>query len=211
MRKKIILIVIVIITATSLMSQGLSNKGIKLGLNLAKFIGEDSESDDDKSKLKLGFAFGGFVTYNVNMMFSLQPEAYYFMQGSKQEMEHSNLDGALLFKLNYIQIPLLAKIKLSHSGFIIPNLLIGPALAINTSATYEYTDELGNYMQLLGYKKTGDLEDVNPIDFELIIGTEINIGLALVDIRYNWGLTKVDKNDADLKNSTFSFLLGYKF
>ncbi|MBT7039960.1 MAG: PorT family protein [Bacteroidetes bacterium] len=210
-RKIIILMVIIIMFSSILNAQGLIEKGLKTGMNLSKFTGETADMDDFDVKSKLGFIFGGFITYNVNKMLSLQPEIYYTMQGAKYICTlDTTPDGATIFKYNYIQIPLLAKFNLSLESNLRPNIIIGPAIAFNISAHYEYTSELGELMSVNGYAKTGEIEGVNPIDFGLVFGLETNIGNAIVDIRYNLGLVSVDDYD-DFKNSTISIMVGYLF
>src|SRR3990170_4963838 len=76
--------------------------GPKAGLNLADWGGDDVESDD--TDMRLGFVGGGFLAINFHEAFAIQPEVVYSMKG----IEDPDSDGA--FKLNYVQIPILAKV-----------------------------------------------------------------------------------------------------
>ncbi|MCH7858805.1 MAG: hypothetical protein IID14_03785, partial [Candidatus Marinimicrobia bacterium] len=52
--------------------QGLTDKGVKLGLNLANVGGEFL--DDVDPIMKLGFALGGYATLDFDLPVVIQPE-----------------------------------------------------------------------------------------------------------------------------------------
>ena len=140
-QEKIILIALLLLAfSPAVFAQGITAKGVKGGLNIATLTGDDVED----AKSKIGFAFGGFLTYEVNEMFSLQPELLFTMKGSKYDEEDTETDedgwqsyykyeGS--WNLNYLEIPVLAKLKIPMEGNIKPNVFMGPALGINISAT----------------------------------------------------------------------------
>lgn len=209
--KIICALVLVLLFSTSLLAQGITGKGVKLGMNLSTFTGDDADLEGVDKKMRIGFAIGGFITYEINEMFALQPELYYSTQGAKYEADE--VDGALIFRYNYIQVPILAKFNLSMESNIKPHIFLGPSLGLNLSAKYEYTDELGDAAEAMGIDKKGDVEDVKSTDFGLVFGGGITVGPAVIDIRYNLGLTTVDDsvNEDDFKNSTISIMVGYSF
>jgi len=155
-----------------------------------------------------GFSGGAFFCYQSSDMFALQPELIYSMKGSKYEGTEMGMPFDATFTVEYLELPVLAKIILS-TGETKPYLLAGPALGILLSS--EGKVEMG------GISISDELEDVKSIDFGLVLGAGIDIdlgtGTLLFDARYNLGLTSIDDSvdDGDIKNSVISFNVGYLF
>ena len=220
---KIILIAISLLMISSVIfAQGITAKGVKGGLNIATLTGDDAE--DEKSKI--GFAFGGFLTYEVNKMFSLQPELLFTMKGTKFEFEYIEDYGSFQYyykqegswNLNYLEIPILAKLNIPMEGNIKPNVFLGPALGFNLSATFDSDWEDKGYEDgVLVFEDSGgvndDIEDyIKGVDFGLVFGAGVDFGQISVDARYNFGLSTIaDEGDAEIKNSVISIMLGYAF
>jgi len=215
MKKLSIIILVLVLTfafSSPVFSSGSVNFGIKAGLNLAKWVGDDSEMlvEDGSSdkKFRTGFSGGVLLCYQTSEMFALQPEMIYTMKGSKYEGTEMGMSYDATFTVEYLEIPVLAKIIIS-TGETKPYLLAGPALGVLLSSKGEV--EVG------GISVSDELEDVKSIDFGLILGAGINIdlgtGTLLFDARYNLGLTSIDDSadDGDIKNSVISFNVGYLF
>ena len=178
-------------------AQGLTAKGVKLGLNIATMAGDDVPSD---AKSKVGVALGGFATYSINDMFAVQPELLYTMKGYAQT--YGTEDYTMSY--NYLELPILGKLNVPVQGDIKPNVFLGPAFALKLASSYSD-----------GH--SGDIEDVNSLDVGLVIGVGADMpagtGRIGADIRYNMGLTNVDGSDAKAKasNSVISIMVGYSF
>ena len=195
--KKGMTFVILLFVVGGLFAQSL---GIKGGLNLSTLTGDDVED----AKTKLGFAFGGFYTYQLNEQFAFQPEIFFTMKGAKFEDEIMGYDYEETDYLNYIEVPMLFKMMIPSSSSVMPNLFVGPALAFNISATYK--------IEVDGDEDDGDIEDINAMDFGLVFGAGADLGKITIDGRYNLGLTNIPdvEGDPKVKNSVISFMLGYK-
>ena len=138
---KIMLIVLMLLTVSSVVfAQGITAKGVKVGLNLSTFTGDDADWEGVDKKMRIGFAIGGFITYEINEMFALQPELYYSMQGAKYKSSEGE-DGTLIFKYNYIQVPILAKVNIPVEGSVAPNIFLGPAIGIKVSSKIWWEEE----------------------------------------------------------------------
>jgi len=170
--------------------------GIKGGLNMFKLYGDDVED----AKSLYSFAIGGFITYNFNEMFALQPEIYYSVKGAREETVAGDID----LKLGYIDIPILLKVKLPMEGKSwSPNLYAGPYFAFLLSADLEGLDVK---------------DDTKSTDLGLVVGAGIDFMLSEgmralnLDFRYSIGFTKLDDaGDAEVFNNGFQFLVGYGF
>ena len=220
---KIILIAIsLLMISSSVFAQGITAKGVKGGLNIATLTGDEVED----AKSKIGFNFGGFLAYEFNEMFSLQLEVLFTMKGAKFEDEYTEEEDDYEYyekyegswNLNYLEIPILAKLNIPMKGNIKPNVFLGPALGVTLTATYEYDYEYKGYEdgQLVDeYSGSidGDIEDIKGVDFGLVFGAGIEFGKIIVDARYNLGLSTIEENgeDVEVKNNVISVMLGYSF
>lgn len=196
MKTKIIALLILAFLACSLFSQGIVDKGIKAGINLANLTGDDVSDD---AGMKFGIAAGGYLVYEINPMFALQPELLFTMKGTFVDGEGYEQTT----NLNYIEIPVLAKLNIPMDGMMKPAVFLGPAFGINMSATYDYESDYGD--------DDGDIDDIKSTDFGLVLGAGASFGKISVDARYNMGLTNIYDLDGDpeAKNSVISLLFGY--
>ena len=208
--------VLVCALATTVSAQdegkGLTAKGFKVGLNLANIAGSDVDVFKDaisdftglsaSNKQLMGFAFGGFLTYNFSPTVALQPEFLYTMKGFTLSVEGLDVD----FKMDYFEIPVLVKFMFG-TGSAKPCLFAGPAMGILVSAKME---AIGLSVDAKELWKSTDLGLVfgGGVDFPVGKGT------MTVDGRYTMGMSKTPDSgdiDIDLKNSNISFMVGYGF
>lgn len=221
-QRKIMLITLLLLAFSSaVIAQEITAKGIKGGFNIATLTGDDV--DDEYVVSKLGFAFGCFIVYEVNELFSLQPELLFTMKGLKYVHEDSNISGNYEYyqkhegsqNLSYLEIPILAKLNIPIRGNIKPNVFLGPALAFNLNATYDLSVEFKTYEYgELIYEESAsvdgqDLEDIKSVDFGLVLGAGVEFGKISVDARYDTGLTSIDDSSESFKvyNSVISIML----
>ena len=220
----IVIAILLLIFSTAVFAQKITAKGIKAGLNIATITGDDAENLDSK----MGFVFGGFLSFESNETFSFQPEILFTRKGAKSENEYIDDDDRdyeeyekeeVSWNLNYLEIPLLAKLKIPTKGKIKPNLFFGPALSFCFSAKWhvdweykEYEDGILVYEEKGSYN--GDINAMNDVDIGIVFGAGIDIGMITVDARYTIGLAPIfDEEEmegsAKANNSVFSIMLGY--
>jgi hypothetical protein len=199
-------IVLIFVVSSSASAQGLAGYGFKVGLNMANLSGDDVIEGTDS---KMGFCLGGFVTYSLNEMIALQPEVLYTMKGAKWEEEVFGETLEVTWTLDYLEIPILAKVVIPTQGTVKPNLFVGPALGINLRGKAK--------AEIAGESEEGDIEDMKSTDFGLVFGAGIDFGLPhsaiTVDGRYVMGLSTIDDSEekADVKNGVITFMIGYSF
>ncbi len=199
-------------------SNGKSLKfGLKGGINIASQT--DSRETGIGMEPRIGFNIGGYLNYKFTDDFALQPEIFYTTQGNRfyQYIDGVKLD--LIFMLDYIAVPLMIKYYPSKNF----NLEFGPQMAFNVNKKIKLKAE--------GQTLTYDIDDffssggldfkTNTFDFGLNFGMgyELDNGLNF-NGRYSLGMTKVfegsdvvrsDGTPQNIKNSVFSFGLGYSF
>ena len=191
--KKIMLAVIIAVVSMSVNAQ--TSFGVKAGLNLATITGDDTEEAD----FRTSFNVGAVAEFKIAEKFSIQPEVSYSSQG----WESSGSDWKETIKLDYINIPVMAKY------YVIEGLSIeaGPQVGFLVSAEAEF--EEGDL------EGSEDIKDfVSSVDFGLNFGVGYKLDFGLnFGARYNLGLANIaDDSDAgDFKNGVLQFSVGYFF
>jgi hypothetical protein len=203
MFRSIVLILAVTLLAMPVLAGDLQ-AGVKGGVNLSNTRTDIDGAADTKSRT--GMSIGGFVGVPVNEMFSIQPEALFSMKGSKDDA-----DPEETLKLNYIEIPVLAKVSLLPEAPAHPSLFLGPALGINISAETQVQD--ADAVDVKDAVKTTDFGLVfgGGLDMPVGAGTQ-SIGL---DVRYTLGLSSWVDADPDpgfsIKNGALSLMGTFRF
>lgn len=177
------------------------NFGIKGGINLANF----TNADDFDTEIRSGFTGG--ISMDISLPgapIGIETGAYYSQKGA----EFTDVDGSI--NLDYIEVPLLAKINFGLPGPATPHILVGPYLGFNINAEAEGPESDVTF--------SGDISDeINDTDFGGIagLGIDFNVGLTKLSAqaRYGLGFTSIleDDSDDDYKNSVVSLVLGIQF
>ena len=144
------------------------------------------------------------------------------MQGAKSEYTETVLGDSYSeeskTKLNYLNVPLLAKYYIADKFAI----LAGPQFGILMSAKedFDVTETISGVTD--NYSESADVKD-----FYKTLSLSFNVGATyaiteniFVDARYNLGLSSIakdftdefgDSNSANIKNNVIQFSVGYKF
>ncbi|GAH65932.1 unnamed protein product [marine sediment metagenome] len=226
-----ILTVGVVFTCT-LTAQGITAKGVKGGLNMAKFTGDDAELETADPGYLLAYSFGGFVTYKVNDQLTIQPEFLYTVKGSKyEESEEYSEDGVDIksevkmdLKMNWLEIPVLAVFQLQDNIKLFAGPYIGLYLSGEMEMEYEYTVSYEGVTESDSDSESEDIEkeDVNSPGFGLVFGGSYSVNSNIaIEARYTLGLKTIDKEPedwddgeyevSDIKNSVIQLLVSYSF
>jgi len=199
MNKLLLIPVITLLFVSSVTGQAVDARvvtfGAKVGTNLTKNYGLENSI----AKYKLGFAFGGFVSYGLVSQFAIEPEVLFTMKGWE-------LEDISKVKLNYVEIPVLLKFYVPSQSNIKPNLFVGPALGMLLSARVD--DDDIKYL-------------FNTTDFGVVLGGGIDFtagrGKLTLEARSTIGLTTIESDDeywagkSVSKNIAFTVMLGYTF
>ena len=212
MKKTIIILCTLFLSASAIAQDQKVKLGIKAGLNLATLTFDESELD---SSSKAGFTAGVMIEIPMTKKFSLQPEILYSQQGTKtsfsdSDVTNSNYESTI--KLNYLNIPVMLKY------YVIEGLSVqaGPQIGILLKANNKYTDNF------LGYDNQ---ESFDLKEYSSGIDTSVNVGLGYqfkdkfyTDLRYNISYSNVFKDgdtnhfiDNDMKNRVLQITIGYFF
>jgi hypothetical protein len=198
-------------------TKGITAKGIKAGLNMAKETGSDASG----AKMLLGFAGGAFLEYSFTPMFAVQPEVLFSMEGSKFNDE--TIEGVTVspkLTLDYINIPVFFKVKPEVKGNFKPNIFAGPFLGILMSAKAKGEVSGGGTAVSGSVDVKDQFKSTNfGIAFGVGAAQHMEKGMITLDVRYALGLSKIAKSETvggvsvtpNVKTSCFSILIGYGF
>ncbi|WP_417886189.1 porin family protein [Zunongwangia sp.] len=203
MKKSILLFVLVLGGALSMNAQEAWNFGVKGGVNIADFTGDDFSSDNSRTSFNVGL----LAEIPLADKFSLQPEVMYSGQGYDiAEIDQDNFvdtDENVEFQLDYINVPVLAKI------YLVDGLSVqaGPSFnfKVNEEIDYKPTDDGGDIDITDGVAEAKDFEFGGAAGLEY----KFNNGL-FIQGRYNYGFTDTFE-DRDIHNSVWQFGVGFMF
>lgn len=179
--------------------------GIKAGMNIANFVGNDSDGADPR----IGYHLGGYLTKNISESLCIQPELIVNSVGAKTEesgydpdfLGNYSIDAS--FHLTYLSAPVMFLYRLNDKL----NLQAGPQVSYLMAGRLYYDldsdtiDDEGS-------------EDVKSqfkfFDFGFNFGIGLDFGTVNASTRYSLGLIELPDESENLKNSVVQFSLGYK-
>jgi hypothetical protein len=197
--KRLVLILLCAVMGNALLAQSRFGYGPKVALNLSSVNLDDLKAVSVDNKMRVGMAFGGFATYQVNDWMGLQAEVMYSIQGAKLKFptDAGKVNGKLV--ANYINVPILAKFY-PIDGM---HIHLGPEVNFLVRKKLE--------------RDNTKLEaEFHNVDFCIAVGVgyEFPFGMA-IDLRYNIGmvdiLKKVDGEKIRSKNGVIQLGVGWRF
>jgi hypothetical protein len=194
MMKKILLAAVLICFSGAAFSQILPNFqfGIKGGANLSKFNTSDIFNSDNKA----GY-YAGFWARIGAAGLHLQPELYL---SGKNTVLKDNSGNENKVNFTSLDVPVLVGVKLGAAGVGL-RLNTGPVVSFILGDKQSFGTAAGNVFK-------GNFKGQN---FAWQFGAGLDIGRIGVDLRYEKGLSKINKdNYPDTKLNIFTFGLAYK-
>ena len=209
MRKIALLITLTIFGLTQANAQ---NFGFKGGYNYSSFNGDVAK--DNTLKGLSGFYVGALLELPLGDVISLQPEVIYSRQGAVWEQKDILGEFKKDFKLDYLNIPVMAKVNLGPlflQGGVQFGFLVGKPEVSYTRGAQRISQKL-------------DKDAYASFDFGVGAGLGVNLSQHFfVEARYTHSLTNAldpDNNslknahisdDNNFKNAVLSLGLGVKF
>ncbi len=196
--KKLLLMAAVMLSSVGAFAQhavGSFTLQPKVGINIT-----NTTNYGDVAKARVDFAGGLEGEYQVSDIFSLSGGLMYSRQGYKGKTYTTNVLGQTVsvkgkdWKPSYLNVPVLA------------NVYVVPGLAVKLGVQPGF---------MVDKDKDGYKGEVNTFDLSIPVGLSYEYNNFVLDGRYNWGVTKINKNSVkgfdDTCNSVFQITLGYKF
>jgi hypothetical protein len=179
--------------------------GIKGGVNFSNLY---TDNVDDNNVLT-GFNVGLYAKVPLADNIAFQPEISYTGKGAELVYNNALVSGTAQFKLDYIEVPLLFVVNVTknfniHAGPYAAYLISGKTTNKSDSGSYNFEDNINT-------------DDFNRFDAGLSGGVGLDFNPISFGVRYNYGLTKIgkDNNSAnnftspDAKNSVLSFYAAF--
>ncbi len=184
--------------------------GPEVGVNFSK-LGRDADDSDYKA----GLLAGGFVTYSIRNTYGFTVKVLYSQKGAAYSDEFLGEDIDFKTRLNYIEIPVLARVFFNREGTIRPNVFLGPTFGFMTGAQIKVDDE--DYENYEDVFDVNDYKDVyNTFDLGLAAGLGLNIKVGdemyfIIDARYTYGLSDIAKGGSETNNQAVAVSAGLSF
>jgi len=179
--------------------------GLKGGINISNNSGR---SFLDNRTAFYGFTGGVFFILESSRLIEAQIECSYLRKGQKfweyDRTKNSASSAKIHTKISvdYLEIPLLAKLNAKNRYLFRPYFLFGPAFAVKLRAKVR-----------TGYRNvvaSDSLDSIKRADYGLVIGGGVEVLHLAAEARLNFGLRKISEFFG-LRNRVFSLLAGYRF
>ena len=197
----------VLLTSTRAFAQATSF-GVQGGINISNvdFTAGDSSETLPDFKSRTRGVFGGFVARDFNPKVGLQVDFLYSQKGTKANGTEDGVNFELEAGADYIEIPVLIRGNIAGSGKVKARGFAGPAFAF----------KVRDHAKLSGGGQVieGDaVAEFNTGDVGFVLGGAVQFGQVFVDLRYNWGLMNIVKDDGsgdEGKNRVFGIMIGFQ-
>jgi predicted porin len=196
MKKIVLLAVMLVMSASAAFSQ--VSFGVKGGLNLANATNLEGETD-----MKTSFYVGGLMEYRISDFFGISPELLY----SRQGVQYKEEGVTVRVRLNYINLPVLAKIYVAEEL----SLDLGPQFGFSIDS--DIWAKSGSQTATLDLPNSDyGIPSPNAFDVSFAMGLTYNFSKCFVQGRYNLGLTNIFEDDEmNSKHSVIQVGVGYRF
>lgn len=195
-----ILIGVVLLAAPLSVASAQPAVGVMTGFSRASFTGGGSRD----AVARTTFLVGGVGELAFGEMFSLRSELYFSEKGARVEtlLGDPRTGPTKLFRVPYIQLPLLAQLRTSLGGPLRPHLFGG--MSIGALLGCDLGDEGCDEIEEIGYRS---------VDFGVMVGGEIEWSGVAVGVRYEAGIRAVEASvlGNELYNGVLSFTARYIF
>lgn len=216
MLKKILLSALLLaFTAAVSYSQNLS-LGLKAGGSIVKM---DFEGTVQSYQTHLGYTFGASAVLKLNPLFALESDLAFTRKGTKLSgryalMKELGSNDEFIYRLDYISIPLFAKVYLPTESAFKPHAELGASFNFLAASELEFTRDPSSLLGARHFKRDISNE-TNSFDLGLLLGLgadyHLSSGILSLEARYDMGLTNVDQGigSGPVKNSALLLIAGY--
>lgn len=181
---------------------GLSNTNVNF-----KFAPGEEETLPSPDAIN-GLIIGGWVGRDFNPKVGMLVEFLYDQGGTK--LGFTDEDGTRIeqkINVDYIQIPVLARMNFKTSNTAVMHIFGGPTFAFKARQSEKLTV---NGVEV----SSEDLEEasIKSNDMGLTIGAGFDIRQFVIDARYTWGLMNINKDtgggEPEVKTKQFAIMFG---
>ena len=181
-----------------------STIGFKGGINYSSFAGDQILDERGLTNPTIG----GFLNLGLGEVLMFQGELLYHRVGTEYELNDLDLQS----ELEYLSIPLIAKVRFPLIWGLRPNIFIGESVGFKVGEELHYLEEIPDDLPL---DRNGNFQAFN---LDLLFGAGLDIEserlFFTTDLRYNLGIADISKQmmlgDIKTRGITLTVGLGYK-
>jgi len=179
--------------------------GLKGGVNVAEFSIKDQGATIPQSSIN-GFTLGAVLEIGITDNIFIQPEAIFLQKGS----ELNTALAEIKTNVNYLDIPVLLKIKLLNTKLLNINVLGGPSFGLALNG--EETTAGGQTIDI----NFGGENGLKRFDLGINAGGGVGVNLGSIgvfgDVRYLFGVSDISEDaNREIKNKGLNLSVGLIF
>ncbi len=188
--------------------------GLKAGINSSKITTDNPGAigsytfNDFVSDAKGGYLFGAFARLGAKKIY-FQPELLYVQKKGETTISYNSTQSTTQsINVKSVQIPLLVGFKLINLKIASIRAFTGPAMSFAVGDSKATFAAISAFNQETLKKNTWDWQ----------LGGGVDLGPLVLDVRYEWGLSKITGESLSPTNMGFkskgnflTFSLGFKF
>lgn len=213
MKKLRLLFVLAFVGMISMVGAQTSMFGIKGGLNMSNFYGDELT---DKN-MKAGFNIGVTADLGLTNEVYLQTGLFYSSKGAKYHYDIP-IVGDLEYNVtaNYLELPVHVAYKLDVTPGTKVVFHAGPYVAYGIGGKRKVVSNFTQDMEdIIGKQDLNTFDKdygFKPFDAGVGLGVGAEFGVISVDLGWDMGLTNISRlKDGNVKNQNAYLSLGYKF
>lgn len=204
MRLSLMVAMLAIVTAASAQT----SLGVKGGVNMSNFYGDELNDNN----VKIGFHIGLAADYEFMYNHAIQTGLFFTTKGAKYDGSFGSVSGEVSVNPMYLQLPVHYAYKIDVSPGTRVVLHAGPYLAYGIGGKSKVkVSSSGGSTETDGVDVFGD-NGFKRFDAGLGLGVGAEFGPILVDLGWDMGLVDISGvSDANIKNQNAYLSVGYKF
>jgi hypothetical protein len=197
----------VLLTLSLIWAAGAEGQGIylggKFGFGSANYSVKEGETEVEGITAKTGVLAGILGGYQTGSLLAVELQVLFARKGFGSEADNGDE-----LKVDYIQVPLLARATFTEENLVNPRVFAGPIVGFETRC---------------GWKPAGQLETVgcpfetNSTEVGILLGGGVSISDPIqftIDLAFDFGLTNVRGDGSDetsYRSRRLSFLFGIEY
>lgn len=204
MRLSLMVAMLAIVTAASAQT----SLGVKGGVNMSNFYGDDLNDNN----VKIGFHIGLAADHEFMYNHAIQTGLFFTTKGAKYDGSFGSVSGEVSLNPMYLQLPVHYAYKIDVSPGTRVVLHAGPYLAYGIGGKSKVkVSSSGGSAETDGIDIFGD-NGFKRFDAGLGLGVGAEFGPVLVDLGWDMGLVNISGvSDGNVKNQNAYLSVGYKF
>jgi hypothetical protein len=207
MKKMRIMLVVAMFALVSAVSAQTS-LGIKGGVNMSNFYGDDL----DDQNVKIGFHVGLAADYEFAYNSAIQTGLFFTTKGAKYSESIGDATGDFTANPMYLQLPVHYAYKLDVTPGTRIVFHAGPYVAYGIGGKSKLSGSLGDWEDETEWDVFGDNGFLKNFDAGLGLGVGAEFGPILLDLGWDMGLVDIaDSDQGSIKNQNAYLSVGYKF